>query len=58
MSAPKVLTVEEVAKWLRISKSSAYEGVRNGAIPHIKIGKRVLVPVVALEAMLRGEKVA
>ncbi len=32
-TTPRVATVEEAAKMLRISRASAYEGVRTGAIP-------------------------
>lgn len=41
---PLVLTVEEAARALRISRGSAYEAVRTGEIPSIRIGRRVLVP--------------
>src|ERR1700692_157427 len=34
------LTVEEAAKLLGISRAFAYESVRRGDIPHIKIGRR------------------
>lgn len=54
-TSPKVCTVEEAAKMLRISRSSAYEGVRTGQIPSLKIGKRILVPLAALERMLTGD---
>jgi excisionase family DNA binding protein len=50
----RTLTVEEAAKELGISKASAYEAARTGELPTIKIGKRILVPVVALERMLQG----
>ena len=46
------LTVEEAAQALGISRASAYEAVRVGEIPSIRIGKRVLVPKSALERML------
>ena len=39
-----VLTVEETAELLRISRGSAYEAVRAGDIPSIRIGRRILVP--------------
>lgn len=52
---PKVCTVEEAAKMLRISRSSAYEGVRTGQIPSVRIGKRLLVPLAALERLLTGD---
>jgi excisionase family DNA binding protein len=51
---PKVLTVPETARLLRISRGSAYEAVRRGEIPAVRVGRRLLVPRVALEAMLAG----
>jgi len=45
-------TVEQVAEHLGIGRNSAYEGVKTGDIPSIKIGKRILVPVAAFEKML------
>jgi excisionase family DNA binding protein len=46
------LTVEEAAAVLGISRAFAYEAVRRGEVPSIKIGRRVLVPRAALERML------
>jgi excisionase family DNA binding protein len=46
------LTVEEAATALGISRAFAYESVRRGDIPHLKIGRRLLVPRAALERML------
>lgn len=46
------LTVEEAAIRLGISRPTAYEAVKSGALPHIKLGRRILVPVQALERML------
>ena len=46
------LSVEEAVEILGISRGSAYQAVRMGEIPCIKIGKRILVPRVALEKML------
>jgi excisionase family DNA binding protein len=51
-----VLTVSEVAKILRLSRNSAYQGVLRGEIPSIRVGKRILVPRRALEALLDGAK--
>ena len=48
----KTVTVIEAAKILGIGRSAAYEGARTGQIPTIRIGKRILVPVAALERML------
>ena len=47
-----VLTVEEAAGLLRISRGLAYEMVREGAVPTIRLGRRILVPREALDRML------
>lgn len=46
------LTVEEAARVLGIGRNAAYDGVRDGAIPSIRIGKRIVVPRVALARLL------
>jgi len=49
-----VLTVEETAQLLKISRGSAYQACQAGEIPTIRIGRRLLVPRAQLEAMLSG----
>jgi excisionase family DNA binding protein len=46
------MTVEAAARLLGIGRNGAYEAVRRGEIPSLRIGKRLLVPTKALEAML------
>jgi excisionase family DNA binding protein len=46
------ITVEEVAILLGLSRNSAYQGIATGEIPHIKVGKRILIPRIAFEKML------
>jgi excisionase family DNA binding protein len=41
---PTVLTVPEMAKVLRIGRGSAYELVRSGGVPSVKVGKLVRIP--------------
>ncbi len=36
-------TVDEAAKVLGVSRNSAYEGVKTGDIPSMRVGKRILV---------------
>jgi excisionase family DNA binding protein len=48
----KTYTVEEAARVLGISRNSAYEAVRLGQVPHLKIGRRIIIPRAALERML------
>lgn len=53
-----VLTVEEAAAVLRISRSSAYDAARqwratrSAGLPVIQLGRRLLVPRTALETVL------
>ena len=47
-------TVSETASLLGLSRNSAFKGVMRGEIPHIKVGKRILIPRRALEAMLES----
>jgi excisionase family DNA binding protein len=51
---PDTYTVEEAARKLGIGRNSCYEAARTGQLPSIRIGKRILVPRVALERMLAG----
>lgn len=46
------LTVGECAKVLGIGRSAAYEAVRTGQIPTIRVGRRFLIPKVALARLL------
>ena len=52
----RILTVEELAKELRISRSLAYRQVREGKIYSIKCGDRYLIPVRSLEKLLNGDE--
>lgn len=45
-------TVEQVSALLGCSRSTGYQAVRAGAIPALKIGRRLVIPVPALAAML------
>jgi len=49
---PPVLTIGEAATLLRIGRNSAYEAARRGEIPTIRLGRRLLVPLAALERLL------
>ena len=48
------MTVEEAAVVLGISRATAYDAVSRGEIPCIRIGRRILIPKVALERLLDG----
>lgn len=46
------LTVPEAAEMLGISRNFAYQLVKEGKLPVIKFGKKLLIPRAALEKML------
>jgi excisionase family DNA binding protein len=48
------ITIPEAGKKLGVGRNQAYAAAHRGELPTIKIGRRLLVPVVALERMLRG----
>ena len=50
----KVLTVEEVAKEMRICRNLAYRLLRTGKIFSVRCGDRYLVPRKALDDLLAG----
>lgn len=49
---PTVCTVQEVAQILRIGRISVYQAIGRGDVPSIRIGRRLLIPRAALEALL------
>ena len=46
------ITVPEAAQLLGVSRMTAYSAVREGTIPSLRIGRRVLVPRAALDRLL------
>lgn len=43
-SIPDVLTVKQLQQILCIGRKAAYDLVRSGDIPHLKIGKSIRIP--------------
>jgi len=50
-----LLTVPEAARLLRISRNLAYELVAQGRLPHIRLGRRILIPRFGLEQWIARE---
>lgn len=50
------VSVNEAAKILGISRNLAFAACKNGSLPTLKIGKRILVPKSKLMTLINGEK--
>jgi excisionase family DNA binding protein len=55
MADPLVLTVEEAAELLRVSRSAAYAAIQRGELPAVHIGRTIRVPRGRLLALIREE---
>ncbi len=51
-----VMTIPEVADYLKMSKSKLYILVQRGSIPHIKIGRNVRIKEGDLQRWLENHK--
>jgi excisionase family DNA binding protein len=54
-SGRATITVEECALVLGIGRGAAYNAVKNGEIPSLSLGRKILCPVPALLRLLEGE---
>jgi len=54
-SPRKTCTIAEAGEMLGIGRAASYEAARRGEIPTLKIGRRIVVPLAALERLLTGE---
>ena len=54
---PHTISVTDAAKALGISRAAAYQGVKNGDIPSIKVGKRYTIPRAWLTRVLQTEDI-
>ena len=51
----EVLTVTDVARLLKIGKNNAYDLIKKGDIPAIKLGRKIIVPKNSLIEFLLDE---
>jgi len=48
----RAVSIDEAAQMLGIGRSAAYLAARRGDIPVLRIGRRLVVPIAALDRML------
>lgn len=49
---PEIMTIAEVAKALRIGKNKAYDLVKLGRLPSIRLGGKIIVPKMCLVSFI------
>jgi excisionase family DNA binding protein len=50
----RTLTIEEAGQVLGLSRNTAYGLAKNGQLPTIRLGRRLLVPKAALDSLLEN----
>lgn len=58
VNQPVVHTVPAAARLFGVGRNTLYDAVKRGEVPHIRIGRRILIPNSALEAFLSCEVAA
>lgn len=53
---PLTYSVPEAAALLGISSWAAYEAIKKNELPHRKVGRRIVVPKVQLDAWLSAKE--
>ena len=54
---PLTITVERAGQLLGISRGLAYDLIRRGELPAVRLGRRLVVPVGAVESLLNDRSV-
>jgi excisionase family DNA binding protein len=52
--APTYASVEHLAHEIGVSRHACYAAIRKGLIPHIKIGRRIILPKAAISEWLKN----
>lgn len=55
MDQRMTVTVEEAARMLGVSRALAYELVRDGEIPSLRLRRRIVIPCRVIDALLAGD---
>ena len=50
----RTYTVDEAAVILGVGRSTMYEAIRRGEVPCVRLGRRIVIPSVALARLLDG----
>ena len=56
ITVPELITVEELAKLLRIGRNTAYGLVKDHSIKSIKVGRGIRIPLPAVDEYIRSAR--
>jgi len=48
------LSVPDAARRLGVGRNTLYDAIKRGEVPSIRVGRRLVVPIAALERLLGG----
>ena len=51
-TAPVVMTVDEAAQFLRLSRAKTYQMTQSGELPSVRFGRAVRIPKAALDRLM------
>lgn len=52
---PLAVSRHEAAKMLGVCERTLWQWTKEGQVPHVKIGRRVIYPIVGLKKLINGE---
>lgn len=56
-SLPRLLTVSEAARWLRVSRRTVERSLWAGEMEHYRIGSRIVIPESSARIFLESRKI-
>jgi len=53
-AAPTYSSVDDLAREIGLSRHACYQAIKKGIIPHIRIGRRIILPRAAISEWLKN----
>lgn len=51
----KTLNVKETARILGVGSVTLYAAIKRGEIPHLRIGRRIVIPIESIDNLLKAQ---
>lgn len=51
---PDLLTVDEYAQWARRGRNQAYQDIKQGRVPSLRLGRAIRIPKAGLRQLVNG----